>query len=412
MFDSEDVQQPTLEAAAYDRLRATLAQRGTAAAIDELIAELRRIEDYQALFYALLMKKRVELGVSPFPTGNAHELPPQTHEPYEDAIRHAAREIGRLLLDRKEFTKAWPFFRMLGEPEPLREALAAYTPGPDEDIYPLLEIAWQNGVLPEKGFDWVLERHGICSAITMVSSSDLSPNPSLRDYCITRLAAALREQLLERLRNDLAARGQTCPADATIPQIVEAHPELFADDAYHIDTSHLASVVQMSLQLPPGEGVNYARELCAYGRKLAPGLQGTNDPPFEENYDDFLAYLNVVAGENVAENLQRFAAKAEREAAEGATFAAQVYVNLLLKAQRPGEALAAAKRFLLAEDDRRLICPGVNELARRAGDYETMAQAAQARHDPVHFLASLIAGQSTAASHHAPQASQPPLRPQ
>ncbi|MCS6866616.1 MAG: hypothetical protein RMJ56_02805 [Gemmataceae bacterium] len=410
MFDSDEVPQPTLTPAAYDRLRDTLTRRGTAAAIDELIAELRKIEDYQALFYALLMKKRVELGVSPFPTGNAHELPPHTHEPYEEAIRQAARQIGRLLLERKDFTKAWAFFRMLGEPEPLREALQAYTPGPEEDIYPLLEIVWQNGVLPEKGFDWVLERHGICSAITMVSSSDLSSNPALRDYCISRLAAALRDQLLERLRNDLTARGLPCPPEATIPQILDAHPELMADEAYHIDTSHLASVVQMSLQLPPGAGVNFARELCAYGRQLAPGLQGTNDPPFDENYDDFLAYLNVVAGENVEANLQRFAAKAEREAAEGATFAAQVYVNLLLKAQRPAEALAAAKRFLLAEDDRQLICPSVHELARRAGDYETMAQAAQARRDPVGFLASLIAGQA-AASDHAPQPPQPPLGP-
>ena len=41
--------------------------------------------DYGSLFYALLMKKRVELGVSPFPTGPSADLPPHTHEPYEDA---------------------------------------------------------------------------------------------------------------------------------------------------------------------------------------------------------------------------------------------------------------------------------------------------------------------------------------
>ena len=90
--------------------------------------------------------------------------------------------------------------------------------------------------------------------------------------------------------------------------------------------------------------------------------------------------------------LERFAAKAAREAAEGSTYAAQVYVNLLLQANRPAEALAAAKQFLLAEDDRNLICPGVNELAKRAGDFATLAEAAKARNDPVGFLAGLIAG--------------------
>jgi len=61
------------------------------------------------------------------------------------------------------------------------------------------------------------------------------------------------------------------------------HPELFADDAYHIDTSHCRAWWQMSTHLPVGPELNLARELCAYGRKLAPNLQGSNDAPFDEN---------------------------------------------------------------------------------------------------------------------------------
>ncbi|MBY0457732.1 MAG: hypothetical protein K2V38_10370, partial [Gemmataceae bacterium] len=354
--------------------------------------ELRAADDFQGLFYALLMKKRVELGVSPFPTGPANELPAHTHEPYEDAIRAAGREVGQTLLARKEFSKAWAFYRMLGEPEPMRQALEAFDPGPDDDVYPVIEIAWQNGLLPKKGFDLVLARHGICSAITMVSGSDLSSNVDLREYCVGGLATALHAQLAERLRTDLQGRGVEVPTGATVAQMVDMHPDLFAEDAYHIDTSHLSSVVQMCTQLPPGPALDCARELCTYGRKLAPALQGNNDAPFEENYDDFLAYLNVLAGEKVEEGLARFAAKAEREAAEGATYAAQVYVNLLVRANRTAEALDAAKQFLLAEEDRNLICPGVGELAKRVGDFAALAEAAKARRDAVGFLASLIAG--------------------
>jgi hypothetical protein len=392
MFDAEEAAAPALDAAVYDRLRTALTARGAAAAVDELIAQLRTAEDFHGLFYALLMKKRIELGVSPFPTGPANELPADAHEAYEDAIRAAGRHVGGLLLERKQYAKAWSYYRMLGEPEPVRDALDAFTPGPDDDVYPVIEIAWQNGLLPKKGFDLVLDRHGICSAITMVSGSDLAANADLREYCVTKLAAALRAQLADRLRNDLAGRGVAAPPDATVPELVELDPALFADDAYHIDTSHLSSVVQMCTNLPPGDGVRFARELCAYGRKLAPNLRGHNDAPFEDNYDDFLAYLDVIAGIRVEEGLKRFEAKAAREAEVGATYAAQVYVNLLLKADRSADALVAAKRFLLAEDDRNLICPGVNELARRAGDFAALAEAAKARRDPVGFLAGLIAG--------------------
>ncbi|QJW97483.1 hypothetical protein [Frigoriglobus tundricola] len=392
MFDPDEDTRPALDAGAFERLRTALASAGPQAAVDELVAQLRTGEDFQALFYALLMKKRVELGVSPFPTGPASELPPETHEEYENAIRAAGRHVGGILLQRKEFAKAWTYYRMLGEPEPVREALDAFNPGPDDDVYPIIEIAWQGGLLPKKGFDLVLGRHGICSAITMVSGSDLSPNPDLRDYCVTKLAAALHAQLSERLRNDLTGRGVAVPENATIAQLVELDPTLFADDAYHIDTSHLSSVVQLAaMNLSAGEAVNHARELCAYGRKLSPNLQGHNDAPFDENYDDFLAYLNVIAGDRVEGGLKRFEQKAAREAELGATYAAQVYVNLLLKVNRPADALAAAKRFLLAEDDRNLICPGVNELARRVGDYAALAEAAKARNDAVGYLASLIA---------------------
>jgi hypothetical protein len=334
----------------------------------------------------------VELGVSPFPTGPAADLPPHTHAAYEQAIREAGRHVGQLYLSRGDLPRAWTFFRMLGEPEPVREALANLDPKPDDDVYPLIEVAWHHGVLPKKGFDLVLDRNGICSAITMVGSSDLSANPDVRDHCVGRLVRALHEQLKERVRADLEARGTPEPESATITQLVEAHPELFGDDSYHIDTSHLSSVAQMSLYLPQGPELDLARELCEYGRRLSPGLRGSGDAPFDDTYDDYLAFLNVLTGVKVEEGLERFRAKADREAAEGATYAAQVYVNLLVRANRVKEALAAAKKYLLAEDERNLVCPGVPELARRLGDYDALAEAARARADAVQFLAGLIAG--------------------
>lgn len=391
-MDADDAP-PSIDPAAFDRLRAALAASGPAAAADALVAELRGGDNLSGLFYALLLKTRVGLGVSPFPTGPATELPAHTHEPYEEAIRAAAREVGSIALARGDLPKAWTFYRLINEPEPVKLAIENLAPGPETDIYPVIEIAWQQGLYPKKGFDLILDRHGVCSAITTVSGSDLNQNPDLRDYCVGRLARALSAQLAERLRSDLAGRGTAVPDGATIRTMVEGHPELFGDDAYHIDTSHLSSVCQMALYLPPGEENAIARELCEYGKRLSPNLRGGGgDPPFEDGYADFLAYLDAVAGIDTEANLAKFRAKAERESALGASYAAQVYVNLLLKTGRDRAALAAAHEFLATEDDRNLICPGPSELARRLNDYQAMADAAKARNDAVQFLAGLIAG--------------------
>jgi hypothetical protein len=377
--------------ALYDDLRAKLAAGGPLAAVDDLCDRLRRDGDFQNLFYALLMRKRIELGVTPFPTGPAADLPPESHEPYEEAIRHAGRLVGTALLERGDIPKAWQFFRMLGEPEPVRAAIADYRPEPDADPYPIIEIAWQQGVLPQKGFDLVLDGSGVCSAITMASSVDLSQNPDLRAYCTKRLVRALNEQLTERLRADLAGRGVEPPAEAGVSELLAGHDELVADEAYHVDVSHLSSVVQLAMHLPPCPELNLARELCLYGEKLSPTLRGRDDPPFEDTYADYRRYLDVVAGSDVEAGLAHFRAKLPAAERDGYQYPVEVTVNLLLRADRLKDALAVARQYLAGADERHLSCPGVSELARRAGEFEVIADAAKAKADPVGYLAGLIA---------------------
>src|SRR4051794_9843053 len=102
----------------FENLGATLAEHGDVAAVDKLIAELEQRKDYPALFYALLVKKRLELGVSPVPTEAALALPESVHSEYEESIRQAARRVGELFLQDRNLAQAWPYFRMIGETGP------------------------------------------------------------------------------------------------------------------------------------------------------------------------------------------------------------------------------------------------------------------------------------------------------
>ena len=385
---------PVLDPALFDRAEATLAESGPLVAVDALIADLMTAENYQAVFYATLMRKRVELGVSPFPTGPSNELPAEAHEAYENAIREAGRTVGGLYLDRREYAKAWGYFRMLGEQERMFVALDAYEPAPDDDIYGIVEIAWQHGVHPQKGFDLLLSRSGICSAITMVGSADLSKNPELREFCVKKLVRSLHEQLTDRLRGDTAAGHTGLDADATIPQMLASDPNLFGDDTYHIDVSHLSSVVQLATNLPACAELDLAGELCLYGQHLSPNLRGEMPAPFDQGYSDYAKYFEILAGRNVDANLGHFRAKIEVAAVEGDTFPAEVLVNLMIRIDRLPEALNLAKQYLADPELRELSCPTVSELARRAGDFATMSAVAKTGADPVNYLAGLIAARS------------------
>lgn len=391
MFDSDDLPPPpTLAPEIYDRLRAAVADRGPAAAVDQLCADLRDLGDLNALFYALLMKKRVELGVTPFPTGAAADLPAETHEAYENAIRDAGRLIGHEFLKQNDLRKAWFYFNMLGEPGPVREYIDRLDLTDADDVQPVVEVALYNGVHPTKGFDLVVQKYGICNAITTYSGQDFSRTPGAKQHAIKALVRSLSDQLLERLKADLEGRGKTVAGGATVGQIVRDHPELFEDGAYHIDTSHLSSVAQFALELDAGPERLLARELCEYGERLGEGFKYGGDPPFEKSYADFKTLLEVLDGVNDEAGLKHFRDKIAPEAAEGNTFPAEVFVNLLMKLDRKADALAVAKQYLAGET-RQLSCPGVYELCQQAGDYEGLAEAAKARGDGVHFLAGLLA---------------------
>jgi hypothetical protein len=381
----------------FDELQRTLAADGPTAAADRLVETLRTAGNYDALFYALLLRARLRLGVDPIPTRPADELPAELHGPYEEAIREASRTVGQLCIDAGDIPHAWNYFRLIGEPGPVHDALENVVLDEDAEFYPLVEIALHHGVNPRKGFDLVLDRQGICNAITLFSGFEAALASDVRAYCVRRLVESLHDQLRERLLAEVKQHDNAAPpADATVPQLIAGRDWLFGDDSYLVDVSHLAAVVQASVHLPPGDaGLAKAIELCDYGAKLSPKMRYPGEPPFEDLYADHAVYLRIVAGENVEAGLEHFREKAESaDPEQTGTRPAEVYVNLLLLTGRPAEATAASRKLLVNVDDRGLGCPGPLELTRRQGDFAGFSDVARKRGDAVHFLAGLLSKRS------------------
>jgi hypothetical protein len=390
-----------MDPAIFDELERILATEGPDAAVRRLCERLREQKDYASLFYALLLHKRQQLGVSPIPTGPAADLPESMHAEYEEAIRQAGRHVGELYLQEGQLAQAWIYFRMLNEPEAVRRFLDTYEPKEDEDIQTLVQIAFYEGVHPRKGFDWILQRFGLCNAITTLSSQEFSHSPEERQYCLQALVRALYAELRERLIAEIERYEGRSPEEQhdtgptnkiSIRELIAGRDWLFGDDCYHIDLSHLSSVVQMSMHLTPCPELEMARELCEYGQRLSSRFVNRGDPPFEDLYRAMGIYLAILAGDNVEEGLDYFRRQAEQADPETVgTYPAQVLVNLLLRLERPSEALAAARKYLAAVDNRQLSCPSIVELCRKVGDYHTLAEVAREQGDPVHFLAGLLA---------------------
>jgi hypothetical protein len=259
----------------------------------------------------------------------------------------------------------------------------------------VVEVAFNQGVNPRKGFELILDNYGACSAIT--SFEGLPPDDALRTHCADKLTRHLHESLILNLRADISRRGQPLPPEtASIADHLVGRDWLMEEDAYHIDVSHLMSVVRMSPLLTDPATLLLAVGLTDYGRNLSPRHRYEGEPPFENVYEDHAVYLRALLGRHPDEAVAHFRAKMihadERMQAE----IAQVLVKLLTRLERDEAALEIAAEYLGAYPESVLGCPGVASLSQKLGRPELLAESSRRHGDLVNYLAArLLESKST-----------------
>jgi len=377
----------------YEELENLVHARGARAAVVRLLEELRQRRDYTGYFYALVLDKRLELGLPAVQPRFDSDVPEELAPAYEQGIREAARQAGRLALADQNIVAAWPFFRMIQEHQEIAQALEQVEPQEPEQCQQYVQIALYEGAHPRLGFRWVLKYYGICNAITTFSQGFPGTQEDRVD-CLKQLVRALYEELRERLRTDIAQREGIEPSPAlSVRELLRGREQmLFGEDFYHIDTSHLSSVVQFAYYLPVCEELRLAVELCEYGQHINPRFQYPGDPPFEQTYFDYHIYFRTLLGEDVEAGLEHFRQKAETADVEQVGYyPAAVYVGLLERLGRHREAVEAYARYLSRADPQQLgSCPTIYELCQKLGDYRPLVDVAQRRGNLVDYTAGLI----------------------
>lgn len=390
---------PSDPASRFTALEAKLNQDGPIAAIDRLVADLEAAGEHRQLLDALLLKARHELGLPLIQTGRLTDLPEPQRSRFEERYVEALRHVGHKLLEVDDIPGAWPYFQAIGETESVTEAIDRVEPSDDQErVARLIEIAFHQGANVTRGFELILDNYGPCTAIT--SLEQLAPgDEAVRASCVERLIRRLHEQLADSLRHDIARRGQPkspAPEGATIAELVEGRDWLFSEEAYHIDVSHLTTVVRWSVMTTDPDAIDLAIDLTEYGRRLSPGLQYEGTPPFDRVFDDHGIFLKALRGREVDEAVAHFRAKlAEAELTlddPESTLPAQTLVNLLWRLDRGDEAIDVAERELATVPESMLVCPPLAELCQRAGRMDRLAEIAGRTNQPVHFLAAKIQG--------------------
>jgi hypothetical protein len=388
-----DETQTQNEAQAFRKLDETLLAGGPAAALDALVAHLSAAGKFRALLDALLLKARHELGLPLIQEGNLTALEEPVRTDYETRYVEAIRVVGTRLLEAGDIPGAWPYFRAIGETEPVTQAIDGYVPAADDErAGAVIEVAFNQGANLRRGFELILEHYGTCSAIT--AFEHLSGDEANRVAAADKLVRRLHEDLVASLRADIAQRGQPLPPEGTpIAGLIAGRPWLFADDTYHTDISHLNAVVRIAPLLVDPAAITLAVGLCDYGRNLSARYRSEGEPPFEDHFEDHGMYLRALLGQDADAAVAHFRAKlrpAGDDGLEDTTVPAQVLVGLLLRLERLDEAIDVAAEHLAGVPESALSCPGVAQLCQRAGQPARLAGIARAQGDLVRYAAAIL----------------------
>jgi hypothetical protein len=365
------------------QLDVVLGKGDASAGVGFLIERFREEREWPLVFEARLMKKRLEMGLPMVQTQDSSEFPEAQRAEYEAAMVEAAREVGTGFLEMGSIPRAWPYFRAIGETQPVLDALAVVKPE-EEEVDALIAIAFQEGIAPARGLEILLSAHGMCRALTTFGMYAVQKD---RDKCIALLARELHAEIVSRMGAEIEAREGVRPATKNLVEMMEGRAGLFGEYDYYVDTSHLVTLLPYVLEVTDASTLELFHQLCEYGKRLAPCFQGKGNAPFENPAVDYGEYVLGVLGNDVEARVRHFRRIVEESNVEMVgTAPAQFLVNFLVKMGRFGEALDVAMDHLRYE--RELGCPSPIQLCRMAGDYARLKELAREKNDLLSYVAA------------------------
>jgi hypothetical protein len=373
----------------FDELQQLQKSQGSAAAIDHLISVLRDEKRFHQLFDALLMKKRLELGLGLVRPTSFKDVPEERRDEFEKVYVDSARQVAELLLADGSIPQAWHYFRAINEPQRVAAAIEALS---ETDAVPddVVEIALFQGISPVKGLSMYLASHGSCSTITAFDQVSMQLPVDARRQCAEVLVRKLYADVRENVQHDVSRRQPMNPPGQNLRELIGGREWLFADDSYHIDVSHLNSVVRFARFLDAGSGeLEQALQLAQYGSRLAQQYQYAGNPPFDDFYPAHVQFFKALLGDEREQALAYFRSRIGDDVAETDNqMAAYVLVDLLQRLERRDEALELACRYLAeSADEFGLSLP---ELCAQSGRLDLLLALARKKGDVVNFAAALI----------------------
>jgi hypothetical protein len=384
----------------FQRLDDLMQGPGPESVLAALASSLREQHRYHELFEVLKMQVRRRLGLPIVYTDEGDELPEQQRQALEEGLLDACRQVGLALLDKGQVRDGWIYLRPLGDKKLVAERIAQL-PITDDSVDQFIEVLLHEAVDTERGYQLVLEHYGTCNSITTLQSALYGRPKQERRAAGRLLVRHVYRELCQNVKSHIERRagegdatGAAAPLSAEhLMPLLEGRPWLCEGGAYHLDTSHLSSTVQIAAELIDPDSLQLAWELTQYGLQLDPQLQYPGEAPFADLYPSHAVYFAAQLGRDADQAIAYFGQQArDSQPRDEGTRTIEVYVDLLARLGRFEEAIDALTAMIPPGIQLCGIAPTLYELCAGCHRFDKMARIAADRGDILSYTVALLNG--------------------
>ena len=360
-----------------------------------LEAVLLQQRDFHRLFDARMIAIRRRMGLKITRPAALSDVPKELEADFRAAWTTTAREIGQLFLEHNQLADAWAYFRTIQEPEPVRQAIrrkvAELSQLSDQDREELLNLALYDGAHMVEGIRLLLKTHGTCNTVTAMSQVISQMTPEERRHAAAILVRHLYTDLQSSVRRDIERRQPLLRPDISLRELIAGREFLFADGNYHIDVSHLHSIVGFARNLHREDPeLKLAVELACYGQQLSEHLRYPADVPFDDYYTASISFLKALSGEDEQGGLNWFSARLQQEPDEpDQRMIAFVLIDLANRIGKAPDLLERVSPWLSRMEDPNGF--SFTTACLDAGRPDLLERAARTNDDVLAFATSLLA---------------------
>lgn len=291
--------------AVFDSLESKIANDDKFAALQDLAEYFTAQQQYHHLFEALKMQARLKLGLPITFNQPIDSLPLGIRQQFDQLLLDACQAVGKLFWESGRIAEGWTYL----QPCPDRDVVCDYFNRieiTDENIEEFIGIGIGESLNPEGGYRLVLDRFGTCNAITSYDSHAPQLAPQHQQAMATLLVNHFYKELTSNLAEVIFREEGTRTSEESLSELIADRDWLFSGGAYHIDTTHLASVVRIGRIIGEKTIIKKLVELCGYGMSLDTGLQFEGEPPFLDYYQDHELFYNALSGTDIEKATTHF----------------------------------------------------------------------------------------------------------